>query len=177
MSRQSAEPADMEKGLEAPKAPGDPLALEGQHETPSGPQGAGAFGAIGRLTRKFEQRLVEYNVEARGMQRVEPHETHNPRWIDYVQAFVLWVSINLAANNITLGMLAPAVYGLSFTDSALCAVFGSLVGSIPVAYLATWGPISGNRTMVRTNSSAAEAQINTFGRYSPDILWAGGRGN
>ena len=69
-------------------------------------------------------------------------------WRSYLQAFVLWVSINLAAVNITLGMLAPTVFGLGFTDAAWCAVGGSVIGSAAVAYIATWGPKSGCRTMV-----------------------------
>ena len=103
--------------------------------------------------RKIEQYLVKYNLEARGLQRVEPCETHNVTWKSYLQSFLLWVSINLAANNITLGMLAPVVFALSFKDAAVCAVFGSIIGSIPVAYISYWGPVSGNRTMI-------------FGRYT-----------
>lgn len=104
---------------------------------------------IGRSIRNVEQRLVRYNLEARGIQRVEPHETHDISWRRYLQVFVLWFSINLAAVNVTLGMLAPTVYALSFKDAALCAVFGSLTGSLAVAYIAIWGPLSGNRAMVR----------------------------
>lgn len=47
-------------------------------------------------------------------------------------------------------MLGPAVYYLPFLDASLCAVFGALLGSLPVAYIATFGPLSGNRTMVIT---------------------------
>ena len=108
---------------------------------------------VGRYTRNFEHRLVQYNLEARGIQRVEPHETHDLSWKRYLQVFLLWFSINLAAVNITLGMLAPTVYALSFKDAALCAVFGSLTGSVPVAYIATWGPVSGNRAMVCRSAS------------------------
>ncbi|KAL4873302.1 hypothetical protein BDV12DRAFT_100162 [Aspergillus spectabilis] len=104
--------------------------------------------------KKAENRLVEYSLEARGIERVQEHE-RIPKlsWISYLQVFLLWLSVNLAANNITLGMLGPAVYGLSFLDSALCAVFGALVGSISSSWMATWGPISGIRTMA-------------FGRYT-----------
>lgn len=42
----------------------------------------------------------------------------------------------------------PAVFYLPFLDSCLCAVLGAIVGSLPVAYIATFGPRSGNRTMV-----------------------------
>ncbi len=103
---------------------------------------------MGIYVKKFEQHLIAYNLEARGIQRVEEHERHAVGWKDYLQIFLLWVSINLAANNITLGMLAPTVYTLSFHDASLCAVFGCFIGSLPVAWVATWGPVSGNRTMV-----------------------------
>ncbi|KAJ6131437.1 Nucleoside transporter [Penicillium sp. IBT 18751x] len=109
---------------------------------------------MGSLLRAFEQQLVEYNLEARGIERVAPDERMKRlSWVSYLQAFLLWVSINLAANNITLGMLGPAVYGLSFLDSSLCAVFGCFAGALVAAWMATWGPVSGIRTMA-------------FGRYS-----------
>ena len=106
------------------------------------------FATIVQPLRTFERYLIRYNLEARGLRRVLPQETHAIRLLSYFQAFFLWMSVNLAANNITLGMLAPTVFHLSFTDSALCAVFGSLVGSIAVAWISTRGAISGNRTMV-----------------------------
>ena len=119
-------------------------------ETPtsSSPLPSTFAGKIDRYTKNIEQNLVKYNLEARGIQRVEPYETHELSWKRYLQVFLLWFSINLAAVNITLGMLATTVYALSFKDAALCAVFGSLTGSLPVAYIATWGPISGNRSLV-----------------------------
>lgn len=40
------------------------------------------------------------------------------------------------------------MFYLPFLDSSLCAVFGAVLGSLPVAYIATFGPRSGNRTMV-----------------------------
>lgn len=98
--------------------------------------------------RSFERALLKYNIETRGIQRVEDHEKHRITWRAYLQVFVLWTSINLAINNVTLGMLGPAVYELSFTDSSVCASLGALLGSIPVAWIATWGPLSGIRTMV-----------------------------
>ncbi|KAI9838847.1 MAG: hypothetical protein M1819_004054 [Sarea resinae] len=99
---------------------------------------------------KFERQLVVYNLEARGIQRVEEDEKDDIKDLGYMQVIILWFSINLAANNITLGLLAPAVYYLSFLDAAMCAVFGSILGSLPTAYIATWGPTSGNRTMIIT---------------------------
>ncbi|KAF2656311.1 hypothetical protein K491DRAFT_597182 [Lophiostoma macrostomum CBS 122681] len=106
---------------------------------------------VGKLQvawKTFERQLVAYNLEVRGIQRVEPDERHDLRSLGYTQIAVLWFSINLAANNITLGMLGPAVFYLGFLDSCMCAVFGMLVGILPVAYIATFGPRSGNRTMI-----------------------------
>lgn len=118
----------------------------GGHDTSR--QGGPSALRIGARLKSFEHTLLKYNLEIRGIQRVEEHERVQVGWFAYLQVFVLWVSVNLAANNITLGMLGPAVYGLSFRDAALCACFGCLVGGIPVAWIATWGPLSGNRTMV-----------------------------
>ncbi|KAJ4299671.1 Vitamin B6 transporter [Kalmusia sp. IMI 367209] len=98
--------------------------------------------------KRLERRLAEYRLESRGIQRVEPDERHDLRSLGYSQIAMLWISINLAANNITLGMLGPAVFELGFLDSCLCAVFGMLVGCLAVAYIATFGPRSGNRTMI-----------------------------
>src|SRR5271156_6567769 len=101
----------------------------------------------------FERTLVKYNLETRGIQRVLEDEKQPSTLLSYIQIFILWVSVNLVVNNVTLGMLGPAVYELSFTDSSLCASLGAFVGSIPVAWVATFGPLSGNRTMA-------------FGRYA-----------
>ncbi|KAJ5131012.1 Permease cytosine/purine uracil thiamine allantoin [Penicillium bovifimosum] len=109
---------------------------------------------LGSALRAFEQQLVEYNLEARGIERVASDERMKRlTWMSYLQVFLLWISINLAPNNITLGMLGPAVFGLNFKDSAVCAVLGALVGSVAASWMATWGPVSGIRTLA-------------FGRYS-----------
>jgi hypothetical protein len=113
-------------------------------------EGKPSASRIGVRLKAFEHTLLKYNLEIRGIQRVEEHEKVQIGWSAYLQVLVLWVSVNLAVNNITLGMLGPAVYGLSFRDASLCACFGALVGGIPVAWIATWGPLSGNRTMVST---------------------------
>ena len=40
------------------------------------------------------------------------------------------------------------MYGLSFVDCALCAVFAGVLGGVGVGFMSTFGPASGNRTMV-----------------------------
>ncbi|KAI9801864.1 MAG: hypothetical protein M1833_002178 [Piccolia ochrophora] len=87
-------------------------------------------------------------LEARGIQRVEEHERHPFSKSGYINIALIWFTVNLAANNIALGLLGPLAFELSFLDSALCAVFGSMIGSVPTAYSVTWGPWSGNRTLI-----------------------------
>lgn len=144
------------------------------------PGGPFASSRMAAYLRRFEQQLVEYNLEARGIERVQEHERMSKlTWVSYLQAFLLWVSINLAANNITLGMLGPATYGLSFLDSALCGVFGALVGAIVSSWMATWGPISGIRTMVCFHTLSLERTLAKHYnlRHSDAIQWVGGPAN
>ncbi|KAG8624069.1 hypothetical protein KVT40_009045 [Elsinoe batatas] len=111
-------------------------------------QSTGLWAKVVTSLKRFEQTVAYYNLEARGIQRVEPSERHSIKNLGYTQIALFWLSVNLAANNVTLGMLGPAAFSLSFLDSSLCAVFGMLVGCFPVAYFATFGPRSGNRSMV-----------------------------
>jgi hypothetical protein len=105
-------------------------------------------GRVQRGWHAFERQLVAYNLEARGIQRVEPDERQDLRLLGYSQVAIMWFSVNLAANNITLGMLGPVVFALGFLDACFLSVFGAFVGSLVVAYIATFGPKSGNRTMI-----------------------------
>lgn len=146
----AADRADAEKALHTatPESPHE----SDQRRTLNSASENNEHGA-GSLLHRFEKTLLKYNVETRGIQRVEDHEKQKASFFAYIQVFVLWTSVNLVVNNVTLGMLGPAVYELSFTDASLCATLGALVGSVPVAWIATWGPLSGIRTMI-------------FGRYS-----------
>lgn len=111
---------------------------------------------LGDYMHRLERQLIEYNIEARGIQRVAEEDRHALTWVSCLQVFLLWLSVNLAANNIALGMLGPGVYLLSFRDSALCSTLGALVGSTASAWSATWGPVSGNRTLVSTKRKARD---------------------
>lgn len=87
-------------------------------------------------------------LEARGIARVLPEERQAPSKLGYAQMAMVWFGANVVANNLTVGMLGPLLFNLGFVDSAMMATFGSFVGSIPTAYMSTWGAQSGNRTMV-----------------------------
>ncbi len=113
-------------------------------------------------TLDFERSLIKYNIEARGVRRVLPQECHPLTWRSYLQTFLLWFSGNLAAQNTSLGMLGPTIFALSFRDACLCAFFGSLIGATGPSYIATFGPISGNRTLIFARY--------TFGWYPSKLL-------
>ncbi|CAI7570138.1 unnamed protein product [Penicillium glandicola] len=100
--------------------------------------------------QRFNARLGKLGFfESRGIERI-PLDERKPTVTsaDYMQMILMWLSINITANNMAVGMLGPSSYGLGFVDSALCATFGSLLGAAGVAYMGTFGPASGNRTMV-----------------------------
>ncbi|KAI4113857.1 MAG: hypothetical protein LQ338_008099 [Usnochroma carphineum] len=123
---------------------------------------SGLASKLAAYSKDFERLLIKYNLEARGVQRVLPHESHALTWHSYLQPFFFWCSFNLAAQNVTLGMLGPYIYGLSFRDASICAFFGSLIGSLAVSYVAIFGPVSGHRTLIFARY--------TFGWYPSKLL-------
>lgn len=100
---------DEEKGVPAILPTSESDAAQMQSNT-------GFFEKAGQSLKQFERTMAYYNVEARGIHRVEPSERHSIKKLGYLQIVLFWTSINLAANNITLGMLGPVTYALSFTD-------------------------------------------------------------
>lgn len=88
-------------------------------------------------------------LEARGIQRVLPEERQPASSAADLQVALLWFSANLSLNNLATGLFGPMVFGLGFLDSALLAVFGTMLGACSTGYMAIWGPQSGNRTMVQ----------------------------
>lgn len=90
-------------------------------------------------------------IEARGITRVPSNEREAATTAHYAQMALIWFSANLTANNLALGLLGPLVFELGFTDSALCACFGALIGSVLTSYMSIWGAQSGNRTLVRAD--------------------------
>ncbi|SMR43477.1 unnamed protein product [Zymoseptoria tritici ST99CH_3D1] len=119
-----------------------------------GPESATSSTASEGRSRNFlssvKQSVVHDNFEARGVQRVLPAERNPTSTFGFLQIMLMWMSINMTAVVIVLGFLGPITFSLSFKDASLLAVFGAIVGATPVAYIATFGPRSGNRTMILT---------------------------
>ncbi|KAF2136823.1 uncharacterized protein K452DRAFT_236843 [Aplosporella prunicola CBS 121167] len=115
------------------------------HTTPSPtvtvitpPKHTQCLSLLARLTR----------FETHGIARVPPSERQAPSKINYAQIALLWFSANTTANNLAVGLMGPLVFGLGFTDAALCAVFGAVLGALSTAYMGVWGAPSGLRTVV-----------------------------
>ncbi|KAJ5883720.1 uncharacterized protein N7473_010606 [Penicillium subrubescens] len=88
------------------------------------------------------------NVEARGIEPVPLEEREPVTSSTSLHMMLLWFSMSLATNNIIVGSMGTLVLGLSFKDAAICAVLGNLVGTTTIGYMSTWGPRSGNRTLI-----------------------------
>lgn len=52
-------------------------------------------------------------------------------------------------NRITFGMVGTMSFGLSLRDASLIILFFTLVSTVPVAYMCTWGPKTGMRQLVQ----------------------------
>ncbi|KAE8379402.1 hypothetical protein BDV26DRAFT_166297 [Aspergillus bertholletiae] len=89
-------------------------------------------------------------VEARGIERVANDERQPPTSNTYTSIFLLWLSSALTGNNIIVGLYGPSLYGLDWNQAIICATLGVVLGSMCVGYMSTWGPKSGNRTLVVT---------------------------
>jgi hypothetical protein len=87
--------------------------------------------------------------EARGLARVHESERHPASNTSLLQMLLLWFSANLTINNLAVTLTGPLLFELGFVDCAMCAIFGVTLGALSTAYMATWGAVSGNRTMVR----------------------------
>lgn len=121
------------------------------------PQFSGFFARV-------EQRITNIKYfEVRGIERVpETERLKKVGTSNYIHMSLLWFSANITANNMAVGMLGPLDYALGFTDAALCATFGAVLGAIGVAYISTFGPASGNRTMVWRFLTSAHAYMRAY---------------
>ncbi|GLA79982.1 hypothetical protein AtubIFM56815_000787 [Aspergillus tubingensis] len=87
-------------------------------------------------------------LEARGIEPVSLEERLKNTSSTPFRMMLTWFSMGMAINNIVTGSLGTLVMKLSFTDAALCVIFGTFLGGLGVGYMSTWGPRSGNRTLV-----------------------------
>lgn len=77
-----------------------------------------------------------------------PEEKQDGAVMGYLQMFTLWFSINVVVNNLAVGFLGPLVLNLGWVDCVCLVVFANALSACGAAYTGTFGPQSGNRTMV-----------------------------
>lgn len=106
----------------------------------------------GKLPRWNAKVEVLAGLEARGIKRVLPDEKHDGGQSGYLQMFALWFSINLTVMSITTGLLGPLIFKLGWVDCICILIFANGLSSCGPAYISTFGPESGNRTMVRVRT-------------------------
>ena len=87
-------------------------------------------------------------LESRGITRVLPCEKNAGGIQDYLQMFALWFSIDLVAYNLITGFLGVLVFSLGWVDCIVIVIFADAIAACGAAYVSTFGPESGNRTMV-----------------------------
>jgi NCS1 nucleoside transporter family len=64
--------------------------------------------------------------------------------------------------SVTFGIVGTKSFGLSLRDASLVILFFTLISTLPVAYLCTWGPKTGMRQLVQARFA--------FGKYFVSIL-------
>ncbi|KAB8238919.1 hypothetical protein ETB97_007611 [Aspergillus alliaceus] len=89
-------------------------------------------------------------LEARGIERIPVEERLKANPSISLHMLLMWFSMGMSLNNMVVGSMGTLVMKLSFADAALCAIFGNLLGGLTVGYMSTWGPRSGNRTLIVT---------------------------
>ncbi|KAJ6104086.1 hypothetical protein N7523_010406 [Penicillium sp. IBT 18751x] len=93
----------------------------------------------------------KFGIEARGIDRV-PEEQRGTKTslMDYCQMGLVWFSSNCTALSIAIGLLGPKVFGVGLNDGLVLSAFATMLAALAVGYISTFGPASGNRTMVKT---------------------------
>lgn len=125
----------------------------------------------GSSTLKLFTRLgTIFAFETRGITRVPPEERESPSVANDMQIALLWFGMNISCNNLIVGLYGPLLFELGFLDSAMCAVFGALLGSLSTGYMAGWGPKSGNRTSESSPYECSSMMLKPFGLYAPGLI-------
>ncbi|CAL8581171.1 Vitamin B6 transporter [Xanthoria parietina] len=102
----------------------------------------------GRLARWNDKIEGLAGLEARGITRVTSDEKHAAGIRQYLQMVALWFSMNLTSANIITGLLGRLLFSLGWIDAVCIAIFATGLAACSVSYVSTFGPASGNRTMI-----------------------------
>jgi nucleobase:cation symporter-1, NCS1 family len=129
-------------------------------------------------------------VETQGMAPIPADARYGTVW----RMFTVWFTPNMELSGVFAGTLA-ALFGLGFWPGLVAIIAGTVIGSVPVALLCTWGPQTGTgqvplarlpfgktivvpATVQWLSSIAWDALVGLFGGQAAALLlgipfWAG----
>jgi len=151
---------------------------------------AGATDELGIFDGVRPRRQGDLAVESQGMAPIPADERYGTVW----RMFTVWFTPNMELSGVFAGTLA-ALFGLGFWPGLVAIVAGTVIGSVPVAVLCTWGPQTGTgqvplarlpfgksivapATVQWLSSIAWDALVGLFGGQAAALLlgipfWAG----
>jgi NCS1 nucleoside transporter family len=93
---------------------------------------------------KLRSWIAKLGAEVSGIERVpsDMRTNQHPR-----DLFTLFMSANVCTATLAFGTLGPGLFSLGWWDSFLCCLFFNLIGALPGAFMATFGPKLGLRTL------------------------------
>ncbi|CAN3353205.1 vitamin B6 transporter Tpn1p [Diutina catenulata] len=93
-------------------------------------------------------RLDQFGVEQRGIERVEPWERATNKRKQFISVIGLWLSACGGLSSMSSFYLGPLLFGLGLKNSMIPGLVGMSLGCVVAAYFSLMGPRSGCRQMV-----------------------------
>ncbi|CAF3126609.1 unnamed protein product [Rotaria sp. Silwood2] len=97
------------------------------------------------------------NVEERGIERISSEDRTD---VTIINTAMIWVSANIIIPCFAAGTLGPAVFELDLNNSFVTIIIFNLLGTLPIAGMAYFGPASGLRTMIFSRYSWGYYAVN-----------------
>jgi nucleobase:cation symporter-1, NCS1 family len=108
-------------------------------------------------------------IETHGITPVPEDNRYGTPW----RLFTVWFAPQMNMTGVFTGSLA-IVFGLGFWLGLLAMIIGTLLGSLPVAYLSTWGPRTGTGQLPASRMAfGATVVLPAIVQWLSSIAWDG----
>ncbi len=108
-------------------------------------------------------------IETHGITPVPEGNRYGAAW----RLFTVWFAPQMTMTGVFTGSLA-IVFGLGFWLGLLAMIIGTLLGSLPVAYLSTWGPRTGTGQLPAARMAfGATVVLPAIVQWLSSIAWDG----
>jgi NCS1 family nucleobase:cation symporter-1 len=108
-------------------------------------------------------------IETHGITPVPEDNRYGTPW----RLFTVWFAPQLTMTGVFTGSLA-IVFGLGFWLGLLAMIIGTVLGSLPVAYLSTWGPRTGTGQLPASRMAfGATVVLPAIVQWLSSIAWDG----